>query len=437
MTQTSASTFARALAFVGRRIEPLFRPQAAWERDRLDTIVTEQRAALSEMGKRLERQHLEIDKIKRELHTFSHDDIAELREVQRVVRSLIARVRRGVVFGEQVVRRVVGRNFELHEQKVLDHLERIGRGSQPVIAGPWTGEVGFELIYWMPFVRWAISRYAIDPARVTVVSRGGPQSWYARTGARYVDVFDFYSADEFRQRTAAARKKQRSMRAFDREVLRRVARQVGGPVQLLHPAMMYELVMPAFKHEAPLSQVTNHTHHVKLPRVEDAALAGKLPSDYVAVRFYYSACFPETPENRRVVADTLRALTEWTDVVVLNPGVRPDDHVDAEVLRSPRIHTLDEVMTPSRNLEIQSAVISHARALVGTYGGFSYLAPLCGVPGFAFYSVKNFHLHHLMLAELAFAAVEGGSFTTIDTSQAGLLRQLLPSLVEGAGSTSA
>ncbi len=36
-------------------------------------------------------------------------------------------------------------------------------------------------------------------------------------------------------------------------------------------------------------------------------------------------------------------------------------------------------MTPERNLAVQTAVIARARAFVGTYGGYSYLAPFCGV----------------------------------------------------------
>ena len=36
-------------------------------------------------------------------------------------------------------------------------------------------------------------------------------------------------------------------------------------------------------------------------------------------------------------------------------------------------------MTPENNLAVQTEVIRGAEAFVGTYGGFSYLAPLCGV----------------------------------------------------------
>ena len=26
--------------------------------------------------------------------------------------------------------------------------------SEPILVGPWLGEVGFELLYWIPFLRW-------------------------------------------------------------------------------------------------------------------------------------------------------------------------------------------------------------------------------------------------------------------------------------------
>ena len=43
----------------------------------------------------------------------------------------------------------------------------------PIVAGPWLGEVGFELLYWVPFLRWFAERFAVAPERLLVVSRGG------------------------------------------------------------------------------------------------------------------------------------------------------------------------------------------------------------------------------------------------------------------------
>src|SRR5262247_4413537 len=60
----------------------------------------------------------------------------------------------------------------------------------PIVAGPWLGEVGFELLYWVPFLRWCAERLTIDPERFVVVSRGGTENWYRPFASRYADVFD-------------------------------------------------------------------------------------------------------------------------------------------------------------------------------------------------------------------------------------------------------
>ena len=57
-------------------------------------------------------------------------------------------------------------------------------GSESIIAGPWLGEVGFELLYWVPFLAWCAERFAISPERWIIVSRGGTASWYGAFSGR-------------------------------------------------------------------------------------------------------------------------------------------------------------------------------------------------------------------------------------------------------------
>ena len=73
------------------------------------------------------------------------------------------------------------------DRRFARRIEAILCHKRPVIVGPWTGEVGFELIYWMPFVRWvAAARIGFRPSGCWVVSRGGTRSWYGDVAARYV-----------------------------------------------------------------------------------------------------------------------------------------------------------------------------------------------------------------------------------------------------------
>jgi hypothetical protein len=72
-------------------------------------------------------------------------------------------------------------------------------------------------------------------------------------------------------------------------------------------------------------------------------------------------------------------------------------------------------MTPANNLAVQTAVIRHAEAYVGTYGGFSYLAPMVGTDAVTFYSDPGaFRFDHLEVAKRVFAALGAGGFSEID-----------------------
>ena len=64
------------------------------------------------------------------------------------------------------------------EWAVERDIARIVSGSDPIIVGPWLSEVGYEVLYWVPFVRWVQSQFRIAPERLVVVTRGGAASWY-------------------------------------------------------------------------------------------------------------------------------------------------------------------------------------------------------------------------------------------------------------------
>jgi hypothetical protein len=411
----------RLLRRIGRSLEPVLAPDAEAQRargERVIGLVRDQRHAIHELTEQVAAQRAESRRAQEARR-------ADTVETQERFGDLRAGVRRQATALGRLARRAgVEAEFELTEQRVLDRLERLRRGATPIIVGPWTGEVGFELLYWAPFVRWAVEKFNIPAERLIIVSRGGTQAWYAGLDARYVDVFSLASADEFRTRTEAARK-QRFMGAFDRELLRRVRAHVGGGAAgLLHPAMMYALFMPFWKQQAPLTRVLDHTRYRRIVAAKPASLPA-LPSRYVAVRFYFSACFPDTPANRAFVARVVGALAAHTDVVMLNPGFRIDDHADYAAAAHARIHSIDMSGRSEENLAWQTAIIAGADAFVGTYGGFSYLAPFCGVRAVAFYSDRTYFTYHLDLAQRAFAASGGGALDAIDVQTVELLDLML------------
>ena len=76
-------------------------------------------------------------------------------------------------------------------------------------------------------------------------------------------------------------------------------------------------------------------------------------------------------------------------MVLLNNDILVDDHRDFAPGPNPRIRVASADMQPATNLAVQTDVIRRARAFVGTYGGYSYLAPLCGVNAVAFHSRES------------------------------------------------
>jgi hypothetical protein len=70
-------------------------------------------------------------------------------------------------------------------------LRKIKRGEGEVVAGPWLGtEVG-ELLYWIPFLRWAQTATFGLRDRLTVVARASSAAWYEGIGSTHADAADW------------------------------------------------------------------------------------------------------------------------------------------------------------------------------------------------------------------------------------------------------
>ncbi|MEE2637935.1 MAG: glycosyltransferase family 2 protein, partial [Acidobacteriota bacterium] len=274
---------------------------------------------------------------------------------------------------------------------MLRGFRQLAKTEEPIIVGPWLSEVGFEVLYWIPFLTWATDTFGIPPERLIVVSRGGAYTWYRELSTQYVDIFDLMSVKEFRQRNDArwqdgGNQKQMAAGAFDDDIIGLVKERLGlTKATVLHPSVMYRLLRYYWAEKGAISLLKKHTVYRQMPPIDPERLP-TLPPEYVAVRFYFRPSFPDTATNRAIVGRIIRTLARQTPVVLLNPGLSLDDHEDFEPGTGLGIYKVDHVMTPTTNLEVQSAVIANARAFVGTYGGLAYLGPFYGVPSVALFS---------------------------------------------------
>lgn len=287
-------------------------------------------------------------------------------------------------------------------------LRELGARRGPIIVGPWLSEVGFELLYWVPFLRWAVQFAGLRADDLWVVSRGGPKSWYQDIGAHYIDVFDFYTPEAFRSdnerrivaqasrwqslglRSDTRSPKQQEVSDFDRAIIAKVCSETGiDAPRLLHPSLMYRFFRPFWKHHVP----DLYTKSTRVARLTPPQLLSGLPESYVAMKFYASNAFDRSHQS--VAQDIVHAQAQVSDVVLLHSGERYDDHGDLPIEPHPRVHHV--TLPPDRNLEVQTAVMAGASSFIGTYGGFAYLAPFLGVPTLALFGRASFRKDHLNL----------------------------------------
>lgn len=272
------------------------------------------------------------------------------------------------------------RQLEFQISATLAGLEakRIGRGSKGrILIGPWMAEVGFELLYWIPFVR----ALGIDPARCVAISRGGVASWYRDIAETYIELHELFEPDELvnaieRRVVRVGDRKHRVIDELDRDAIARATEQLDESLELLHPSLMFRRFQPAWMGWRSAAGVLRNIRLApidSLPRPTDA------PEKYVAVKLYSGDVMPTISHASHQLDAVLEKLVAGHDVVVLRTGMKLDDHDEIAINdRMVPAAGQQSAMCPSNNLFIQSCYAAHAETLVCTYGGFAYLGALCG-----------------------------------------------------------
>lgn len=296
-------------------------------------------------------------------------------------------------------------------------LERVLGGTQPIIVGPWLSEVGYEVLYWVPFLRWVMAAYRIPEHRLIVMSRGGTQSWYQGITSRYVEVFDYITAEELFDRVGAGALKQREMSDFDRGLVERASRALGldAGVSVLHPSLMFRWFAPFWSGKETLGFVERHTRYERVV-APDVAVPLELPAEYVAIKCYVARSLPDKPAVRAQLRALVDGLSAQLPIVQLGTGLRLDDHSDYDLRANNRVLSLSERLDARTNLAMQTKVISGATMYFGTCGGLAWLAPLLGVPTVPLLADASFLHAHLHLARRVYGRVSGGSFSPLDLS---------------------
>jgi hypothetical protein len=321
--------------------------------------------------------------------------------------------------------------------RVRDEVQRAADAGAPVLVGPFTSEVGFELLYWIPMLRWAVREFPALRGRLIVISRGGTQEWLQGLDASYVDVFSLMTPEELVRRRESL--KQREVTSFELEIYAEVRERLGVPDAVtLHPGVLFNLYYRVLKLQRHgFAQSVRRTEQGEItglladfapltPPDDLGPLGDLLPEEYVAVRFYARPSLPANEENTRFVRAVVSGLARDRPVVLLNNGLELDDHSDLELTDNANVIDLRSLMTPENNLGVQTIALSRAQAFIGTYGGLAYLAPHFGVPVLAFSSQpEHTHPWHTDLAQRVFSGPPWGNLVVLRPSDLELIDLVL------------
>jgi hypothetical protein len=312
-------------------------------------------------------------------------------------------------------------------------LRRAGRTAESLLLGPFLGEIGYELEYWIPFLRRQLRLHGITPEQATVMTRGGAALWYGDFAANALDILELIPPDRYLPKLEERRRRARDLKqlrveAFDRELIA-LARERLGALTIVHPSLMFARLRGLWFKNRGLEELWPQVEYRRLDVLPEPVPG--LPDRYVAVKAYFNECLPATAEIRHLLRESIERLAEENDVVLLSTGLLVDDH-EEWATSHPRLHPIEHLLRPENNLAVQTRIIAAARGLVATYGGFSYLGPCLGVPTLAFYEVEQtvpVHLEVLRAAfpEARYARARAGDLSAITRFAGGLEADREPS----------
>jgi hypothetical protein len=312
--------------------------------------------------------------------------------------------------------------------------QRLKHSNLPILAGPFRGEVGFEALYWIPFLRRLLKSAQIDPERLIPITRGGAGAWYgAHPG---VELYDLRDPKDIRvenriQHAKYAQLKQTHWTDFDHAVIKDAAKRLSLKKHLtVHPGWMFAVLGPYFASAMGLAELEENAFFepMTVPALPDGIT---LPEKFVSVRFYIRHTFPPHPQLITFAQESIKQIASQTPVVLLNSGVHADEHSDIKVKAHPNVMALSDLgVTPQNNLAVQSAVIARALGFVGTYGGLAQLALRLGKPSVSYYHEwSGTAIAHKHLAD-AIALRSGIPCQVHRVGELPLLQNVMPSITQ-------
>jgi hypothetical protein len=286
-------------------------------------------------------------------------------------------------------------------------MRHLAASTHPILVGPWRSEVGFEVLYWIPYLTALRKRYGISRDRIIALGRGGSAAWYDAAGT--ADLYEHLPVGVVRtlslqsaQQTGSI--KQNTAQDWECHVCALTATSLGiAKYHTLSPSLMYRQLAPFWEGRQPLSWLDGKLLQPLKMAAPPLPAGVVLPKRFIAMRWYARPTWPLHEALTLWTRTFVEAVASKIPVVMIESGYQADDHADIHLGPIPNVTRLSDLapmMTPLNNLAIQSSVIAKASAYVGTYGGMAQGAMRWGVPTVALYrTFEQTAPAHLLLTQ--------------------------------------
>lgn len=280
--------------------------------------------------------------------------------------------------------------------------------SRKVVVGPWLMEVGFEILYWIPYLRAQLDHLGFPKEQVIAISRGGPTDWYKDIADEYLEVLDVLTPAELERWSAGGEdyegrriRKTFSSTDFEIRLINKLTSSIGlSNYQVIMPSAMFALFRNVWRSRCGSESFSKHLRPAAFCIPERIKLPFRGP--YYALKLYTSGTTPEDSGVAVFASQLAQRLEKRGNVVILSNQTKVDDHTSIAIKGVTNVFDSSSLCTPQTNLAIQTALVAHAEELHCTYGGFSYLGPLLGVKTVAYATNVDFSFTHLQLAMSTF-----------------------------------
>lgn len=283
-----------------------------------------------------------------------------------------------------------------------------------IIIGPWFSELGFELLYLIPYLNY-LTQIDEQLVNLTIVSRGGEIPLYQSLNWDYINSLAHYSEDEWDSLLSENWKivgglKQSKFTHIDGEILNKVITENNlnnGRLVVVHPSIFFGIFSPFWRQDFHVKSIIPVLNFPKIASVEPE-------NKRIFMKFYSRPSLADTVQTKLKIQTILKTLIDY-QIDFCTRQAYKDDHELIKVDCS-KFNNVKEFQANNfrENLRIQLELMVKCSTAMVTYGGLSYFPLFYGHRVIAFYDNKTqYSQKHLQLAQ-HLALYNNASFTMMD-----------------------